>query len=450
MSYREAENRALLIPRGSDLKESHSVQGLDNDDTDHEVDTVVSPWRWWALFLLSALATVQNIAYICISTINDDAKAYYNITNAEVNRLLEIAAIVWGVSVLGFQPFVNKFGIRWGVIISMAFVAAGSICRWLGKDSFNYLVFGQILNGLAGTVITNGPADLAAQWFPVRQRATATGLSYSCMSLGVAIGYLVVPKLAPTTDKIPLLMKYQAYLGIALLVLSFTFPRLPSLPPSQSAATKKIPFFRGFWMLMKNPNFIGLGLVWGAASGVMQTWSNMIDIFLDGKYSDDDIGNLGSVGNLALVAGAISLPALVDALGKQKQMKWFIVVALMLTSVGVFQFTYCNYLQHGKKLSIWIGGIGYIVASFFCGSISPLAIEVGCEIAHPVGEGTAGAFFNTMFMIVNIGATEVGNYMQGREVTANVGATIVFAVCMFAMMPIQSSNSRLLLDKKQN
>jgi len=434
---------------------SRSINNIyeDNDESDdvieHKVQMVgeISPWRWWALFLLSLLAVMQNIAYICLSTIDDSAKSYYNISSAQVNRLLEVAAIVWGIGVVFSQPLCDRYGLKWGVVVSMGFVAAGSVCRWLGKDSYNYLLIGQILNGLAGPVITNGPPDLAAQWFPISQRATATAIAWSCMSLGVSIAFFVVPKISPTKETVNLVMEYQAYLGIAAFVLSFTFPPPPKQPPTPSAAVVKIPFFKGILVLMKKPSFLLLGVVWGVAGGTAQTWANMIDIWLDHKYTDTEIGNLASVGTLLLVGGTLVFPLLVDVLGFQKHMKWGIFWALLAASAGVMQFSFCNYLDSGKSMSLWIGGIGYIAANFFYGAVSPLAIELGCEIAFPVGEGTAAAFFNAMFMIVNIGTTEVGNALQKNAVAANIGTVVMLAAAALFILPVRSPNSRLLLDK---
>ena len=60
-------------------------------------------------------------------------------------------------------------------------------------------------------VISNVPPQLAAQWFPANQRATATAVAWSAQSIGVALGYLLAPTLAKTTEDIPTMMKYSSY-----------------------------------------------------------------------------------------------------------------------------------------------------------------------------------------------------------------------------------------------
>ena len=86
--------------------------------------------------------------------------------------MVEVAGIIWFPSLLVVAPLCDRFGLRAGVIFSSACVAAGGLCRYLGKGSYTFLLAGQALNGVAGVVCTNAPPALAAQWFPLHQRVS--------------------------------------------------------------------------------------------------------------------------------------------------------------------------------------------------------------------------------------------------------------------------------------
>ena len=134
------------------------------------------------------LAFVQNLAWICFSTVVNDAKVYYSIDDTQVNRLVEVAAVIWLPAVFVIAPFTDRFGLKTTMVIGCGFVAAGGVCRWLGESSYTWLMVGQALNAIAGPIITNSPPALAATWFPVHQRATATAIALNAMSAGVAVG----------------------------------------------------------------------------------------------------------------------------------------------------------------------------------------------------------------------------------------------------------------------
>lgn len=57
--------------------------------------TGVSVLRWVALFIFVVLSTLQNLVWICFSTILDDAKEYYNIGDPQVQRLVEISQLIF-------------------------------------------------------------------------------------------------------------------------------------------------------------------------------------------------------------------------------------------------------------------------------------------------------------------------------------------------------------------
>lgn len=107
---------------------------------------------------------------------------------AQVQRLIEISSLVFIPMVFIMGPISDRFGLRSVTIIGAALVALGGVCRWQGGTSYTWLLAGQTLNGMAGPLISNAPPQLAAVWFPVEHRATATAIAWAAQSVGVAVG----------------------------------------------------------------------------------------------------------------------------------------------------------------------------------------------------------------------------------------------------------------------
>ena len=142
---------------------------------------------------------------------------------------------------------------------------------------------GQALNGMAGPVIMNAPPQLAALWFPPRERASATAVGWGASCIGVSIGYVMGPLLAPTPDTVPDLMRVLAILGLALLLLSLSFPAAPSVAPSASASADKLGFVKGLRQVAGNGSFLLLMASWSTAGAIVQAWATFLDMFLVSK-----------------------------------------------------------------------------------------------------------------------------------------------------------------------
>lgn len=133
---------------------------------------------------------------------------------------------------------------------------------------------------MAGPVIMNAPPQLAALWFPPHQRATATAVGWGASCIGISIGYVVGPTLAPTPDRIPDLMRVLGIMTLSLFVLSLTFPTAPAVAPSASASVDKLGFFKGLSQVMRNRSFLLLMASWSISGAVFQAWATFLDMFL--------------------------------------------------------------------------------------------------------------------------------------------------------------------------
>ena len=292
------------------------------------------------------------------------------------------------------------------------------------------------------------PSQLAAEWFSADSRATATALAWSAQAIGVALGYLVAPQLAPSASDIPQLMKFLAYLGISLFVLSLTYPRRSKLAPTASAAFAKLGFLsNGTKRLFKNRHYVALLLTWGLTCGALVSLSTFLVIFMKRRpshSSDQQLGWIGFVGNLTSLVGGVFVPALVDLSRMQRSINSILVGLFGASAIlcAVFGWTLCS---GPASLSAWVITSPYIILSFTYGAISPLVFELAAELSFPVAEETAAAWLNIFYMLFNVTAVELSNAAHETGIVV-YGTAVAVGVCTLFLIPVRSGDARISID----
>ena len=199
------------------------------------------------------------------------SQLHYDINDEQTLRLVEVATLIFIPAAFVFSPLSDRFGLKFVVILSCFFIGVGGIVRWHWSGYWS-LVIGQSLNGMAGPVIMNAPPQLAAEFFPLHQRTTATAIAWGAQLIGVALGYALFPRLAPTPGKIVEMNFVLAVMCLGTFVLSFTFPGKPPTPPTTSASISKLGFFEGMGVLFRKPMYVLLAAAVGMTGGVSQGW----------------------------------------------------------------------------------------------------------------------------------------------------------------------------------
>jgi len=256
-------------------------------------------------------------------------------------------------------------------------------------------------------------------WFPPRQRATATAIGWSSQAVGVSIGFYLAPVLVSQPDDIPDLMLNLTVQGGVLFLLSLTLPRSPPSPPSKSAAAVKLGFFGGLRQVW-SVSFSLLAVSWALSGGALSSWQAMLEIFLDGRFSDTMIGRIGAIGQFAGMAGSLTVPAAIDALGWQRQLKSAVFMVLVGLTGTCALFLFLVYYEP-LGVPLWLIGIALGANCFCCGAVSPLALELAAEITFPASEETAAAYMSLLYNLFNLGVIEAANAIVGASPCSGSG-----------------------------
>ena len=207
--------------------------------------------------------------------------------------------------------------------------------------------------------------------------------------------------------------------GGVLFLLSLTLPRSPPSPPSKSAAAAKLGFFGGLrqaWSV----SFSLLAVSWAFSGGAASAWQAMLEIFLDGRFSDTMIGRIGAIGQFAGMAGSLTIPAAIDALGWQRRLKSAVFAVLVGLTGSCALFLFLVYYEP-LGVPLWLIGIALGANCFFCGAVSPLALELAAEITFPASEETAAAYMSLLYNLFNLGLIEAANAVVGASPCSGSG-----------------------------
>jgi len=244
-----------------------------------ENDTAVgkiSNYRWFICALLFFATTINYIDRQILSLLKPILDDQLKWTNEEFGMINSIFQTTYGIGLLWFGWFVDKFGTKKGYTVS--------IIGWSFAAAAHALVstvggFGIARAALGISEGGNFPAAVkaVALWFPKRERALAT----SIFNAGTNVGAIIAPAIVPA---MALAWGWQSafiaagILGLLWLFLWIPFYEVPEKCSRVSEAEKQL--------ILSDPKDLGGdGKVrWRDLFKYRQTWS-----FIMGKFLTDPV-----------------------------------------------------------------------------------------------------------------------------------------------------------------
>ncbi|XP_063612936.1 solute carrier family 49 member 4-like, partial [Penaeus indicus] len=344
------------------------------------------------------------------------------------------------------------------------------------------------LVGTSGTIMLAAPPLLAADWFPPRERTTATGIpqknrvyqALKCFlegppssanedvvdllgiitsvpivanQLGTALSYLealavrapggaVTP--ADIRSDVTTLLSVEAGIAATLLVMTVAyFPSRPPSPPSITSAAPRLEYRAALAAIVRNRDALLVFASYGLSS---IPWEAVLSYYLSSLgIQQEEASWLGVVAVVSSAAAGLLAARLTDLLYGHALT---CVLALMLTSVGALYWL-CL-LSWGTvpaaKWQVYASVIGGMAVNF---GATPLFVELAVELAYPCPEGVVtgfmvavlnftGAVFLFLFFIPNIGYSWVVYYLLGSCVA-----------CALPLLLVREDYARSSIDRRR-
>ena len=349
-------------------------------------------YRWVALAVFMAVVLVNQLAWITFAPITGVAAHYYGVSDLSIGLLSMSFMIVYLFVSIPASWVIDTYGFRVWVGIGAALTALFGLLRGLGGESYTLVLVAQIGIAAGQPFILNALTKVAARWFPLRERATATGLGTLAMYTGIVIGMLLTPILVLRSSIPAMLTAYGVaalLAGLLFLIFSRERPPTPANPPGQE---ERSLVFDGLRAMLRLRDFILLLAIFFLGLGVFNSVTTWIeDILRPRGFSIVQAGVVGGLMVIGGILGAVILPVLSD---RYRRRVPFILLALAAAALGLLGITFAGTYPVLLFSAFTMG--------FFLLSAGPIGFQYGAEITYPAPEGTSNGLLLMMGQISGI------------------------------------------------
>jgi MFS family permease len=349
-------------------------------------------YRWVVLLAFMFIAAMNQLLWITFAPITSAAVSFYATTDLMIGLLSMMFMVVYIILVLPSAWIIDTYGFRIAVGIGAFLTAVFALTRGIFAANFTIVFISQIGIAVGQPLILGAITKLAARWFPVNERATATGLGTLAMYIGILLAMLITPVLTIKYNLPSMLMIYGTVTAIAALIFLILAQEKPVTPPCEAGQEERTLMFDGLKSMLRQKDFILLLVIFFIGLGMFNGVSTWIeDIVRPRGFSISQAGMLGGIMLIGGIIGAMIIPELSDKLGKRKP---FVLLALIGLIPGLAGITFAT--------NYWLLLISGFAFGFFLLSSGPIGFEYGAEITYPAPEGTSNSLLLVMGQISGI------------------------------------------------
>ncbi len=349
-------------------------------------------YRWIVLVAFMCVVVTNQLSWITFAPITSNAATYYGVSDLSIGLLSMSFMIVYIIVSIPASWAIDTYGIRVAVGIGAALTGVFGLLRGLLAPTYALVLISQIGIAIGQPFILNAITKVAARWFPIQERATASGLGSLAMYLGIMVGLALTPYLTIQTGIAGMLVIYGIVAAISA-VLFFGFAReQPPTPPCPPGQEERALVLDGLRQALRKKYFVLLMLIFFIGLGVFNAVTTWIeDIVKPRGFSITQAGFTGGLMVMGGIVGALVLPALSDRFRRRVA---FMVLALAGATLGLFGITFAT--------SYWLLLASAFALGFFLLAAGPIGFQYGAEVAYPTPEGTSNGLLLLMGQISGI------------------------------------------------
>jgi ACS family hexuronate transporter-like MFS transporter len=190
--------------------------------------------RWYICLLLFASTVINYLDRQTLSLLAPLLKLTYHWTNSDYANLVIGFRCAYGLGQILCGPWIDRFGTRRSITISVTFYSLVSILTPLANGLLGFMGF-RFLLGLGESANWPAATKAVSEWFPARERGLATALFDSGSSIGGAVAPFLCFFIYSHWGWRPAFIA-PGVLGLLWLILWRRFYYPPQQHPSISAA----------------------------------------------------------------------------------------------------------------------------------------------------------------------------------------------------------------------
>eukprot|EP01105_Mastigella_eilhardi_P028944 TRINITY_DN991_c0_g1_i16.p1 TRINITY_DN991_c0_g1~~TRINITY_DN991_c0_g1_i16.p1 ORF type:complete len:392 (-),score=71.53 TRINITY_DN991_c0_g1_i16:73-1248(-) len=315
--------------------------------------------------------------------------------------------------------FLDVKGLYWGLTISATLNAVAACTKLLGcvpgmgDFSFWWVMAGQALAGISQTFFMGAPPQLAASWFPVKERTAATSIGSLANPVGIGLGTYMAPCIVKVPDDMFTFLAIQAaIMSVVLVVVALLLRSRPKTPPSPTTSQAQETSVKAYLISLKglilHKDFMLLAtscmLTLGAYWAVLSLSSSLLMPF---GYTDTQIGFLVCT---ALMSGVLSCTLFGVLLDRFRTYRYFTFMAMLGTLAG-FVTLFAAIRRNNLFCLTWCwaltGWFGTTAFAFF--------LELGVECTYPTPETMSANLQLSLAQLSGIAFISIGSVVKDNN-----------------------------------
>jgi MFS family permease len=343
-----------------------------------EIEYRVYGYRWVILLVYAVIQGIMQMLWITFAPITGDAAKFYHVTPLEIGFLAMSFMVVYIFISFPASWAIDTFGIRKGVGFGVILTGIFGLTRGLFGDNYTWVMFSMIGLAIAQPFILNSVTALCAKWFPLNERATATGLAVMAQFVGIVVGMAATPFLTIKFG-LPGMLKIYGVFTVAGAICFFLFIKpAPPTPPSE-VDTERTLVLEGLKHIFRQKDMILLIIMFFIGLGIFNAVTTWIEQMIAPRgFNIIQAGTLGAVLMIGGIVGCFIIPPLSD---KFRRRRPFIIICLIASTPGLIGLTFST--AYGLLLAS-----GFVLGFFFM-SAAPVIFQYGAEISYPSPEATS-------------------------------------------------------------
>ncbi len=335
------------------------------------------------------IAVMTQVLWITFAPITSAAAQYYHTSDLMIGLLSMSFMIMFIFVFLPSAYAIDTWGFRTAVGIGAVLTAVFGLTRGVFSSNFTIVFLSQIGIAIGQPFVIGAITKIAARWFLVEERATASGIGTLALYLGPLLAMLLTPFLTLHIGIRRMLLAY----GIASAAAAFFFLLVArEHPPTPAGRDERVLMLDGLKSMLRQRDFIFLLIMFFVGLGMFNSISTWIeDIIRPRGFTISQAGMLGGLMLIGGIIGAIIISLLSDQIRRRKP---FIILALVGLIPGLMGMTYSS--------SYWLLLLSGFTFGFFLLSAGPIGFQYAAEITHPAPEGTSNILLLVMGQISGI------------------------------------------------
>jgi MFS family permease len=305
------------------------------------------------------------------------------------------------------------------------------LTRGLYAGNYTLVLISSLGLAVAQPFMLNAISPVAAKWFPIQERATASGLVLVATFFGIGIGMVVSPILMLAYNIQTMLLIFgiaSAIISALFLIFTREAPPTPPCPPGQETRAlvldglKSMLKMKDIWIL------IFLFLIGMAVFNGVSTWIE--GIVRPRGFTVTQAGDLGGALLLGGILGAAIIPIFSD---KQHKRKVFLLLGMALAIPGLIGLTFAT--------QYWVLVVSMLVLGFFLMGMAPIGYQYGAETTYPAPEGTTNGLLNMagQASVIFIFIMDAMKSPDGSYTSSLIMLTIAMVVCSVLILLMNES-----------